>query len=96
MKKLLAISFCILVVMSWVHCSTPQATWAIHAINASPDGAAIDGYDPVAYFTQGKALEGSKAFTYEWMGAQWRFASTTNLVLFKSDPNKYAPQYGGY
>jgi YHS domain-containing protein len=96
MKKLRVITFFILVAMAWLHCSTPQATWAINPINASPDGVAIDGYDPVAYFTEGKALEGSTVFTYEWMGAQWRFASTTNLELFKSDPSKYAPQYGGY
>lgn len=96
MKKLLVIILFMLVAMAWLYCSNPGASWAINPINASPEGVAIDGYDPVAYFTEGKALEGSTVFTYEWMGVQWRFASATNLDLFKSNANKYAPQYGGY
>jgi len=57
---------------------------------------AIRGYDSVAYFTEGKPVKGSKEFTYEWHGAKWRFSSQENLDLFKGDPDKYAPQYGGY
>jgi YHS domain-containing protein len=59
-------------------------------------GVAIDGYDPVAYFTDGKAVEGSKSHEYKWNGAKWRFASAANRAKFVSDPRKYAPQYGGY
>jgi YHS domain-containing protein len=59
------------------------------------DGA-IRGYDPVAYFIQGKPLEGSKQFTHQWRGAHWRFASAENRDRFAAMPNKYAPQYGGY
>ena len=59
-------------------------------------GVAIDGYDPVAYFTDGKPVEGDKAYSYEWMGATWRFASQEHKDLFSADPDKYAPQYGGY
>lgn len=59
-------------------------------------GHAIGGYDPVAYFTQNKPVEGSKEFAYEWKGAQWRFASQENLDTFKANPEQYAPQYGGY
>jgi len=70
--------------------------WAEEPINTDPQGLAIKGYDPVAYFTQGKPLKGSEEFTYQWMGAQWRFASAEHLDLFKSNPEKYAPQYGGY
>jgi len=66
-------------------------------INASGwSGAAIDGTDPVAYFTEGRAVEGSKTFTMKWRGATWRFASADNLAAFKAAPEKYAPQYGGY
>lgn len=61
-----------------------------------PSGVAIRGYDTVAYFTQGGPVEGSESFTTEWEGATWRFASQDNLDLFKADPAKYAPQYGGY
>jgi YHS domain-containing protein len=59
-------------------------------------GVAIDGYDPVAYFAEGKPVEGSSDFEYEWMGATWRFASAADRDQFAADPEKYAPQYGGY
>lgn len=57
---------------------------------------AILGYDPVAYFVDGKPEAGSDTFVYTWMGAKWKFASQAHLDLFKADPAKYAPQYGGY
>jgi YHS domain-containing protein len=57
---------------------------------------AVSGYDPVAYFTEGKPVEGSADFEYEWNGATWRFANAKNLETFKADPEAYAPQYGGY
>ncbi len=61
------------------------------------DGAgAIRGYDPVAYFIQGKPVQGSKQYTYQWRGANWRFASAENRDRFAAMPEKYAPQYGGY
>lgn len=59
-------------------------------------GVAIRGYDTVAYFTEGKPLDGSDEFTTEWEGATWRFASQEHLDLFVAEPDKYAPQYGGY
>lgn len=57
---------------------------------------AIRGYDPVAYFTEGKPVEGKQAFVYNWNTASWYFSSQQNLNLFKANPEKYAPQYGGY
>lgn len=57
---------------------------------------AVSGYDPVAYFTDGKPVEGESAFEYEWNGATWRFASQANLDAFKANPEAYAPQFGGY
>ena len=62
----------------------------------STKAGAIRGYDTVAYFTEGKAVKGKPQFTHEWKGAKWRFASAENRDLFKADPEKYAPQYGGY
>lgn len=62
----------------------------------APEGIAIEGYDPVAYFTEGRPVEGSAEFSYEWRGAEWRFASREHLDLFMSDPERYAPEYGGY
>jgi len=57
---------------------------------------AVNGYDPVAYFTVGQPIKGSKEFTIEYNGAQWRFSSAENLAAFEAAPEKYAPQYGGY
>ncbi|MBF0383860.1 MAG: YHS domain-containing protein [Magnetococcales bacterium] len=57
---------------------------------------AIDGYDPVAYFSKSQPVKGRKSYVYSWMGAEWRFASVENREAFQSDPEKYAPQYGGY
>lgn len=62
----------------------------------APNGIAIRGYDTVAYFTEGKPVEGKDAFSTEWEGATWKFASQNHLDLFTGDPEKYAPQYGGY
>lgn len=59
-------------------------------------GVAIEGYDAVAYHTAGKPTEGKKEFEHAWKGAVWRFASAENRDLFAADPEKYAPQYGGY
>lgn len=64
-------------------------------IFSTSDGA-IKGYDPVAYFTEGEPVKGGKAYSYEWNGATWHFSSEKNLALFKENPEKYAPQYGGY
>jgi YHS domain-containing protein len=59
-------------------------------------GKAIRGYDPVAYFTEAKPVKGSEKFVYTWNNANWYFSSQQNLELFKANPEKYAPQYGGY
>ena len=59
-------------------------------------GAAIRGYDAVAYFTEAKPVKGDAKFTHQWKGATWRFASAANRDAFAKSPEKYAPQYGGY
>ncbi|MFH1499667.1 MAG: YHS domain-containing (seleno)protein [Verrucomicrobiota bacterium] len=65
-------------------------------VNATWLGVAIDGYDPVAYFVAGVPAKGDKTHRFDWNGATWRFASAANLEAFKADPEKYAPQFGGY
>lgn len=60
------------------------------------DDIAVSGYDPVAYFTTGAPVEGSKQFEYRYKDTTWRFSTAENLAAFKADPAKYAPQYGGY
>ena len=62
----------------------------------SDDGAAIRGYDPVAYFELGRPVRGEAGLTHEWMGATWRFSSAAHRDAFAADPEAYAPQYGGW
>jgi len=72
--------------------STAQADGVVY----TSWGKAINGYDPVAYFLQGKPVEGKSDFTHSYMGANWRFASAGNRDKFAAMPEKFAPQYGGY
>ncbi len=60
------------------------------------DSLAVRGYDVVTYFTQSKPEKGNKAFTYLWKGSKWLFINHQNQEAFKANPEKYAPQYGGY
>ena len=57
---------------------------------------AIMGYDPVAYFTDGKPVRGRAEFEFEWDDHRWRFASAEHRDLFKASPVRYAPQFGNY
>ncbi len=57
---------------------------------------AISGYDAVAYFTEGRPLQGRNEFSYDYRGATWKFSSQRHLELFRADPEAYAAQYGGY
>jgi enamine deaminase RidA (YjgF/YER057c/UK114 family) len=56
----------------------------------------ISGYDPVAYFTDGKPVQGRTEFEYLWHKLRWRFASGEHRDLFSKTPDRYAPQYDGY
>jgi len=84
---------------------SPAASPAPDDVAARPTGqppvysfeqVAIRGADPVAYFTQGAAVRGSRDYEYQWNGAIWRFSSADNRATFVADPLAYAPQYGGY
>ena len=77
------------------HYAIAPATAAKPEIFA-PGGKAIRGYDPVAYFTEGKPVAGKPDFTHKWKGATWYFASAANRDRFRQDPERWAPQYGGY
>ncbi len=70
----------------------------VHAqsVFADDKGLAIKGYDPVAYFTDNKPMQGKVEFVHEWAGAKWNFASAEHRDAFKAAPEKYAPQYGGF
>ncbi len=60
------------------------------------NGIAIKGYDPVAYFTQNKAIRGSKDIALFNQGVTYYFASVANKEVFKANPSKYEPEYGGW
>jgi YHS domain-containing protein len=62
----------------------------------SPDGLAIRGYDPVAYFRDGGPRQGKPEFSVSHGGAIWRFASAEHRALFEADPTRYLPAYGGF
>ena len=57
---------------------------------------AIKGYDPVAYFTEQRAVKGNDDISHAWLGAQWIFSSEKHKALFSANPVKYAPQYGAH
>ena len=64
--------------------------------NVSKSTIAIDGYDPVAYFTSKKAIEGKKEYSLNVDGIGYYFSSASNRDLFKANPSKYEPQFGGW
>jgi len=83
--------FAILAILLSTSCSPAKTP-----VNAGPDGIAIKGFDPVAYFTMGRPVKGTDRFSYEWKGAKWLFSVREHFDLFAADPEKYAPKYGGY
>jgi YHS domain-containing protein len=64
--------------------------------NVDSSGLALKGYDPVAYFAEGRPVPGKPEFTARHEGATYRFASAASRDAFRAAPAKYAPQYGGY
>lgn len=81
--------------------ATPAAFGTPAHAGASPvyknrQGVAIDGTDPVAYFTEGRPVAGSPQYTVDWNGATWRFSTAANRDAFRANPSRYAPQFGGY
>lgn len=65
-------------------------------MNADKNDVAISGYDTVAYFTKGKAVEGTHKYTATYKNAIYQFSSAKNRNKFRENPEKYAPQFGGF
>ena len=86
-KKILTSLFSFLLITTSVSAGTLQY---------STEKGAIDGYDVVSYFSDGRAERGTPDITTEWNGAKWHFTSAEHRDAFIKDPLKYAPQYGGY
>lgn len=64
--------------------------------NADANNLMLRGYDPVAYFTEGKPVQGKEEITATHEGLVYRFSTAANREAFAKDPGRYAPQYGGY
>ncbi len=76
----------------WAQQAGPFRTMAV----SGAERLMLEGYDAVAYFTQGAAIKGDPAFQFEHAGVQWRFASAAHMAEFQRDPERYMPQFGGY
>jgi len=86
MKKYIAFSVLFIIV---------QGAIAQSEVFSTIEGA-INGYDVVSYFTDGKPVIGKKENSFVWKDENWYFSSQENLKSFKSNPEKFAPQFGGY
>src|SRR5689334_3410820 len=75
------------------NCSQPEG---VKQVNSTVEKVAVKGFDTVAYFTQEGAIKGDANFQFIWNGAKWFFSNAENLEKFKQNPEKYAPQFGGY
>jgi YHS domain-containing protein len=93
MKRYNYFAVSLLTILTLLSCTK---TPSFAPVNVNIENIAIKGYDPVAYFTDQMPVKGNASFEYLWNGARWRFASEEHLELFNSDPEKYAPRYGGY
>ncbi len=69
---------------------------AAEVVNIDKNGVALQGYDPVAYFTDGKPVKGSPQFTATYKGVTYQFASTEHKQLFEKSPAKHEAQFGGF
>ncbi len=91
-----AISILCLLMAAGLTMAFSASTLAKAPINTHDRGVTIKGYDTVAYFTKEKPVKGKDKFSFEWKGAKWLFSSKEHMELFAKNPEKYAPQYGGY
>ena len=88
----------ILTILAWALLATAaRADSLVTTIVTDPlSGVAIDGYDPVSYFTGADPQPGSPDYEYDWAGVPWYFSSAANRDVFMRNPAVYAPQYGGH
>lgn len=92
-KPVLLLSFLLLFI---VFAGYGQGDARKKSFNLDKSGLAIQGYDPVAYFTENKAEKGKKEFAVFYDGAVYYFSSLQNKEVFKASPARYEPQYGGW
>jgi YHS domain-containing protein len=90
-KSAVSMILSIMVVLTFINTAS-----AVDEVNKTLFGVAIKGYDTVAYHIEGQALKGNSEFSHKWNDAKWYFVSEANRDIFIKDPERYAPQYGGY
>jgi YHS domain-containing protein len=89
MKKVI-----VLMPLLWGFPALPQTSKSL--LNLDKNGVAIQGYDPVAFFTQNKPVRGNSQFQSSYKGAIYYFASAEDKAAFDTTPAKYEPQFGGF
>lgn len=94
MRKIIGLFIFSIICVTGVY-AQQQETRKQH-FNIEKSGLAIEGYDPVAYFVSNKAVEGEKDISTVYEGLTYRFSSIQNRDMFKTNPAKYEPQYGGW
>ena len=82
-----------LMVLLWL--STPALAGELVNVSGA-SGAAVSGFDPVAFFTEGRPVNGSPFIGATYQGATYFFATEEHKKMFEANPSKYAPQYGGF
>ena len=88
-RRIAILLFALLPAVAMADAKSPEIYTDMH-------GRALKGYDAVAYHLQRKPVKGSEDFTHDWKGARWLFSSADNRDKFAADPERWAPQYGGY
>jgi len=99
MKRSAILISSLLILFFLSDCRSPKAKVSKarpSAVCMDAKGAAIQGYDTVAFFTDHKAVKGTADFVFNWKGAVWYFSSAAHRDLFAASPEGYAPQYGGW
>lgn len=93
MIKKSILSLLALLFLSALHAQSPSDK---KHLNIGSNNLALDGYDPVAYFKEKKAVEGKSAFFVIDGGVKYLFSTQVNKNLFLESPAAYKPQYGGW
>jgi YHS domain-containing protein len=99
MKKWLIIGLGVFVVLVGSFMTVKKVSplaWGWWGTYNTSSELALQGYDPVSYFTDDQPVPGSAEYSYDWGDATWQFASAENLTLFEQNPAEYAPQFGGF
>lgn len=89
-------AFRAIVALSFLTVAAANTLWAEELMNARKGQVAIKGYDVVAYFTDGKPTRGKPDHEHIWRDVRWHFSSPENMQEFATEPERYAPRYGGY